>query len=144
MYILDYILYKLYSVIDISILYNIHCYMIHINFMFRLKNSCTTNKALIFFHMCIYTFFICVYREMLHMFALIYTHIYMYKYTHKRTYVYRDIFYACVCVCNIYIYIYIYIYANFIKHNRHFMPTYFFLDPFEFPYYFYRIRGKLI
>ena len=44
----------------------------------------------------------------------------------------------------IYIYIYIYICANFIKHNRHFMPTYFLLDPFEFPYYFYHIRGKLI
>ena len=42
------------------------------------------------------------------------------------------------------IYIYIYIYTNFIKHNRHFMSTYFLLDPFEFPYYFYRIRGKLI
>ena len=42
------------------------------------------------------------------------------------------------------VYIYIYIYANFIKHNRHFMPTYFLLDPFEFPYYFYRIRGELI
>ena len=27
---------------------------------------------------------------------------------------------------------------------RHFMPTYFLLDPFEFPYYFYRIRGELI
>ena len=38
-------------------------------------------------------------------------------------------------------YIYIYVYANFIKHNRHFMPTYSLLDPFEFPYYFYRIRG---
>ena len=36
------------------------------------------------------------------------------------------------------------IYANFIKHNRHFMSTYFLLDPFEFPYYFYRIRGELI
>ena len=34
--------------------------------------------------------------------------------------------------------------ANFIKHNRYFMPTYFLLDPFEFPYYFYRIRGELI
>ena len=55
----------------------------------------------------------------------------------------------------IYIYIYIYIYicifrqhffvnANFIKHNRHFMPTHSLLDPFEFPYYFYRIRGELI
>ena len=39
------------------------------------------------------------------------------------------------------IYIYIYIYTNFLKHNRHFMSTYFLLDPFEFPYYFYRIRG---
>ena len=52
---------------------------------------------------------------------------------------------------HIYIYIYIYIFkqhffvnANFIKHNRHFMSTYFLLDPFEFPYYFYRIRGELI
>ena len=45
---------------------------------------------------------------------------------------------------HLHIYIYIYIYANFIKHNRHFMPTYFLLDPFEFPYYFYRIRGELI
>ena len=35
-------------------------------------------------------------------------------------------------------------YANFIKHNRYFMPTYFLLNPFEFPYYFYRIRGELI
>ena len=40
--------------------------------------------------------------------------------------------------------IYIYIYANFIKHNRHFMSTYFLLDPFEFPYYFYCILGELI
>ena len=40
--------------------------------------------------------------------------------------------------------IYIYIYANFIEHNRHFMPTYSLLDPFEFPYYFHRIRGELI
>ena len=40
--------------------------------------------------------------------------------------------------------IYIYIYANFIKLNRHFMSTYFLLDPFEFPYYFYRIREESI
>ena len=37
---------------------------------------------------------------------------------------------------HIYIYIYIYIYINFIKNNRHFMSTYFLLDPFEFPYYY--------
>ena len=42
-----------------------------------------------------------------------------------------------IYIINIYIYICIYI----MKHNRHFMPTYFLLDPFEFPYYFYRIRG---
>ena len=55
----------------------------------------------------------------------------------------------CVCVC-LYIYIYICIFwqhffvdTNFIKHNRHFMSTYFLLDPFELPYYFYRIRGNL-
>ena len=72
---------------------------------------------------------------------------------------------VCVCVCararaicqflsrslSLSLYIYIYIFwqhffvdANFIKHNRHFMSTYFLLDPFEFPYYFYRIRGELI
>ena len=50
---------------------------------------------------------------------------------------------------DIYIYIYIFrqhffVNANFITHNRHFMSTYFLLDPFEFPYYFYRIRGELI
>ena len=42
------------------------------------------------------------------------------------------------------IYVHEFLYANFIKHNRHFMSTYFLLDPFEFPYYFYRIRGELI
>ena len=38
----------------------------------------------------------------------------------------------------------IYKYIYFIKHNRHFMSTYFLLDPFEFPYYFYCILGELI
>ena len=28
--------------------------------------------------------------------------------------------------------------THFIKHDRHFMSTYFLLDAFEFPYYFYR------
>ena len=57
----------------------------------------------------------------------IYIYVYIYKYIY------------------IYIYIFIFIFrqhffvnANFIKHNRHFMSTYFLLDPFEFPYYFYR------
>ena len=47
----------------------------------------------------------------------------------------------------IYIYIYrqhFFVNTNFIKHNRYFMSTYFLLDPFEFPYYFYRIRRELI
>ena len=34
--------------------------------------------------------------------------------------------------------------ADFIKHNRHFMSTYFLLDPFEISYYIYRIRRELI
>ena len=53
-----------------------------------------------------------------------------------------EYFYSLFGPTTIYIYIYIYIYANFVKHNRHFMPTYFLLDPFEFPYYFYRIQGN--
>ena len=52
-------------------------------------------------------------------------------------------------IFNLHIYIYIYwqhffVNTDFIKHNRHFMSTYFLLDPFEFPYYFYRIWGELI
>ena len=48
-----------------------------------------------------------------------------------------------------YIYIYIYIFwqhffvnTNFIKHNWHFLSTYFLLDPFEFPYCFYHIQQE--
>ena len=62
---------------------------------------------------------------------------------------------VCVCVCvwyvHVYIYIYIYIYrqhffinTNFIKHNRHFLSTYFLLDPFILPYCFYCIQRELI
>ena len=40
--------------------------------------------------------------------------------------------------------LYIYIYTNFIEHNRHFLSTYFLLDPFVLPYCFYRIRRELI
>ena len=58
-------------------------------------------------------------------------------------------FFSLSLSLSIYIYIYIYwqhffVNTNFIKHNRYFMSTYFLLDPFEFPYYFYRIRGELI
>ena len=50
----------------------------------------------------------------------------------------------CVCVCVCVFRQHFFVNANFIKHNRHFMSTYFLLVPFEFPYYFYRIRGELI
>ena len=50
-------------------------------------------------------------------------------------FIYYDI-YTYIYIYMIYIYIYIYIYrphffvnADFIKHNRHFMSTYFLLDP---------------
>ena len=74
----------------------------------------------------------------------VYIYIYIYIYTHTYTnmfisvYIYMYIYthtHACICI---------YINANLIEHNRHFMPTYSLLDPFEFPYYFYRIRGELI
>ena len=57
---------------------------------------------------------------------------------HHNIFTYLD--YVFLLPSHIYMYIYIYIYicifrqhffvnANFIKHNRHFMPTYFLLDP---------------
>ena len=51
---------------------------------------------------------------------------------------------VCVCVCVCVFRLHFFVNANFKKHNRHFMSAYFLLDPFEFPYYFYRIRGELI
>ena len=42
------------------------------------------------------------------------------------------------------IYMYIYLYTNFIKHNRHFLSTYFLLDLFIFSYCFYHIQRELI
>ena len=78
--------------------------------------------------------YICIYvRVSIYICVCVYIYIYVHIY---------------ICVC-IYIYVYVYILAaffvntNFMKHNRHFMSTYFLLDPFEFPYYFYRFRGEL-
>ena len=34
--------------------------------------------------------------------------------------------------------------TNFIKYNRHFLSTYFLLDPLVLPYCFYRIQRELI
>ena len=92
---------------------------------------------------------------------MFHTNIYTFTDTHALIYIYTKHMYMYLCIYKyillkryvyIYIYIYIYVYlgsilfvnANFIEHNRHFMPTYSLLDPFEFPYYFYRIRGELI
>ena len=49
---------------------------------------------------------------------------------------------VCVCVCVCIFRQHFFVNANFIKQNRHFMPTYFLLDLFEFPYYFYHIRFR--
>ena len=85
------------------------------------------------------------------MYVCVYIYIYIYIYTHTHTKLYIYIYIHTHTHKTIYIYIYIYIFrqhffvnANFIKHNRHFMPTYFLLDPFEFPYCFYCILGELI
>ena len=42
------------------------------------------------------------------------------------------------------IYIYIYIYTHFVEYNRHFLSTYFLVDPFILPYWSYSIRRELI
>ena len=34
--------------------------------------------------------------------------------------------------------------TNFVEHHRHFLSTYFLVDPFILPYCFYRIRRELI
>ena len=57
------------------------------------------------------------------------------------TFVFAYYYYVRTSLLWCYIYIYIFrqhffVNANFIKDNRHFMSTYFLLDPFEFPYYF--------
>ena len=44
----------------------------------------------------------------------------------------------------VFFYLYIFSCTNFIKHNRHLLSTYFLLDPFVFPYCFYRIQWELI
>ena len=48
---------------------------------------------------------------------------------------------------NWYIYIYwqnFFINTNFVEHNRHFLSTYFLVDPFILPYWFYHIRQESI
>ena len=41
--------------------------------------------------------------------------------------------------------VYLYIFnTNFVEYNRHFLSTYFLVDPFILPYWFYGIRQELI
>ena len=77
-------------------------------------------SACTFVDICIFVFVcVCVYVYIYKLNAHdMYAYIYIHTHTHEYIYIYR--------------------------YNRHFMPTYFLLDPFEFPYYFYRIRGELI
>ena len=48
----------------------------------------------------------------------------------------------CVCICIFWQHFFIN--TNFIKHNRHFLCTYFLVDPFVLPYCFYHIQWELI
>ena len=93
----------------------------------------------------------------LYIYIYIYSISYLSNYLSSILYLYIYIYIHMYIVFHIYLSIYLSMYsclkfesvyciqdANFIKHNRHFMPTYSLLDPFEFPYYFYSIRGELI
>ena len=110
----------------------------------------------IYVYMCVCTY-VCIYMPYVYVHMHIYVYLCFYMYAYVYVYIRMHIYMsACVCVLvpicihtNIHVYICIFrqhffVNANFIEHNRHFMPTYSLLDPFEFPYYFYRIRGELI
>ena len=79
---------------------------------------------------------VCVFRR-IHTHTHTHTHMHTHTHTHTHTHIY---IYIYVCIFRQHFFVN----ANFIKHNRHFMSTYFLLDPFEFPYYFYCILGELI
>ena len=78
-----------------------------------------------------------------HTHAHIRTHEHTHTHTHTHTHIY------------IYIYIYIYIHicifwqhffidTYLIEYNRHFLSAYFFVNPFELPYWSYDIRWELV
>ena len=71
----------------------------------------------------------------------LWSHIYTHDYIHTHTYTYT---FTCIEFKICIFWQHFFVNTNLIKHNSHFMPTYFLLDPFEFPYYFYRICGELI
>ena len=54
-------------------------------------------------------------------------------------------------ICSLQEYVYIYIYwqhfsinTYFIEHNKHFLSTYFFVNPYKLPYWSYDIRRELV
>ena len=51
----------------------------------------------------------------------------------------------CVCVCRCVFGQYFFVNTSLIKHERHFLSTYFFIHPFKLPpYEFYDIRRELV
>ena len=97
----------------------------------------------IYMCMCVYVYIcVCVCIE-INMYVCVYIYVCVCVYIY---------IYVCVCVY-IYIYIFVCVYVYFgsisllipISLNiRHFLSTYFFLDPFVLPYCFYRIQRELI
>ena len=87
----------------------------------------------------------------IHIHAVTHTHTHTRGHTHMYIHTYK---FLCIWVCEagrVYIYIYIYIYwqhffvnTYFVEHNRHFLPTYAFVDPFLLPYWFKNIRRELV
>ena len=97
-------------------------------------------------------------KEIIYIHAYIDIYIYIYTntfiYIHKYIYMHIDICththiysththtcHVCVCVCVFWQHFFIN--TNFVEHNRHFLSTYFLVDPFILPYWFYRIRREL-
>ena len=71
-------------------------------------------------------------------------HVYIYIYVYINAYIDTHTHMRVPARPRAHIYLYIYINTNFVEHNRHFLSTYFLVDPFILLYYFYRIRRELI
>ena len=63
------------------------------------------------------------------------------NYTHRHIYIYIYI-YIWGCICKFWQHFFIN--TNFVEYNRHFLSTYFLVDPSILPYWFYSIRRELI
>ena len=68
-------------------------------------------------------------------------YIYIFKHTHKHTHTHTYIYiHTYICI----FWSHFFISTNFFEYNRHFLSTYFLVDPFILPYCFYSIRCELI